>query len=124
MSAVQRTRGLVAAVLLVALTGGSAVAADRLPQKKASPSCDQAALVTYRAFFDARRAATAAFHDALATADEAFRVTQLSGTKAQRKAAPQLRQQARAAARVDYDRALAALGAVPPKPTGCHIAKP
>ena len=65
-----------------------------------------------------------AFHDALATADEVFRVTQSFGTKAQRKAAPQLRQQARAAARADYDRALAALGAAPPKPTGCHIAKP
>lgn len=123
MSRAHTLRGTVFALLFAVVIGTPALAADRVPQKRAQPSCDQGALVNYNAYFEARRAVNIAFRDAMTAANEAFRTTMLTGTKSERKLAPQQRQHARDDARANFNRAVAALGPPPTKPPGCHSTK-
>ena len=123
MSRAWPLRGVVLAAFCVVVACGPAVAAERFPQKQARPACDQAALTTYDAYFAARRAVNTAFHDAKQAANDAFRVTMTTGTKAEKKSAPRILQRARADARANFDRAIAALGPPPTKPLGCRATK-
>jgi hypothetical protein len=124
MSRAHTLRGAVLGLLLAVVIWTPALAADRVPQKRAQPACDQGALVSYNAYFEARRAVDVAFRDAMTAANEAFRTTMLTGKKSERKNAPQQRQHARNDARANFTRAVAALGPPPTKPPGCHSTKP